>query len=156
VRVHRLGCRGFTLVELIAAITIVAILAAVTLPRMTAATPYAARGYADGIAASLRQARAVALASGCDVQFTINALGYRALQHSAAGTHCAPAGAWVTPVQRGSGGELSERQPAGVALAAARVIVFTAPTGNLAGPPVNIDVAPHRITVDSSGLVQGP
>jgi MSHA pilin protein MshC len=156
VRGHQSVCRGFSLIELLASITIVAILAAVTLPGMTAATPYAARGYADGIAASLRQARAVALASGCDVQFTINALGYRALQHAAAGTHCASAGAWTTPVQRGSGGELSERQPAGVVLAAARVVVFTATTGSLAGPPVNIDVAPHRITVDSSGLVQGP
>ena len=93
-RVHFNDRRGFTLIELIASITIVAILAAVTLPRMTTAQPFTERGYADGIAASLRQSRAVALASGCDVQFTINAAGYRAFQHAAAGTHCAPAGAW--------------------------------------------------------------
>jgi len=153
--VHRQDCRGFTLIELIASITIVAILAAVTLPRLTAATPYAERGYADGIAASLRQSRSVALASGCDVQFTINALGYSAFQRAAAGTHCAAAGAWTTPVQRGAGGALNERQPAGVVLAANRVIVFR-DTGSLAGPAVNITVGPHVITVDASGLVQGP
>jgi len=75
-----MNCRGFTLIELIASITIIAILAAVALPRMTAATPFAERGYADGIAASLRQSRAVALASGCAVQFTIDAAGYRAFK----------------------------------------------------------------------------
>ena len=85
-------CRGFTLVEVIASITIIAVLAAVALPRVTAATPFAERGYADGIAASLRLARAVAIASGCDVQFTIDAAGYRALQRAAAGTHCARRG----------------------------------------------------------------
>jgi len=132
-----------------------AILAAVTLPRMTAAQPYAERGYADGIAASLRQSRAVALASGCDVQFTITAAGYSAFQHAAAGTHCAAAGAWTTPVQRGPGGALNELQPARVVLAANRVVVFTA-SGNIVGGSVNINVGPHLITVDTSGLVQGP
>jgi len=113
---HKCG-RGFTLIELIASITIIAILAAVALPRMTAATPFAERGYADGIAASLRQSRAVALASGCAVQFTIDAAGYRAFQHAASGTHCAAAGAWSTPVKRGDGQSLIELQPAGVTLA---------------------------------------
>ncbi len=63
---HRKSSRGFTLIELIASITIIAILTAVALPRLTAVTPFAERGYADGIAASLRQSRSVALASGCD------------------------------------------------------------------------------------------
>ena len=52
--------RGFTLVELIASITIVTILAAVALPRVTAANPFQARGYADTLATNLRKARAVA------------------------------------------------------------------------------------------------
>ena len=73
------GCRGFTLIELIASITIVAILATVALPRMPMAEPYLERGYADSLAASLRQARAVAVAIGCNVQFTVNAAGYTAI-----------------------------------------------------------------------------
>jgi MSHA pilin protein MshC len=155
VRVHRKSSRGFTLIELVASITIIAILAAVTLPRMAAATPFAERGYADGIAASLRQSRSVALASGCDVQFTITAAGYSAFQHAAAGTHCATAGAWTTPVLRGDGRTLSEFPPAQVVLAANRVLVFAA-DGSVSGGPVTINVGPHAITVDASGVVSGP
>lgn len=154
---HCKGSRGFTLIELIASITIIAILIAVALPRMTGAMgiPFAERGYADGIAASLRQARAVALASGCDVRFTITAAGYNAFQHAAAGTHCAPAGAWSTPVRRGDGQDLIELQPADVVLAANRQFVFAA-DGSVAGAPVTINVGPQAITVDASGAVQGP
>jgi prepilin-type N-terminal cleavage/methylation domain-containing protein len=156
VRVHCKGSRGFTLIELIASITIIAILAAVALPRLTVATPFVERGYADGIAASLRQARAVALASGCAVQFTITAAGYNAFQRApGANNHCAPAGAWSTPVRRGDGQDLTQLQPADVTLGANRQFVFAA-DGSVAGGPVSIDIGPQAITIDSSGLVQGP
>lgn len=140
--------RGFTLIELIAVITIIAILAAVSLPKLTAATPFVERGYADNIAAHLRQARAVALASGCDLQFTIDAIGFRALQRAAAGTHCATAGGWVTS-------RFDVPQPTGVVLATNRQFVFAA-DGSVAGAPVNITVGPQVLTVDASGVVQGP
>jgi MSHA pilin protein MshC len=155
VRVPCKDCRGFTLIELVASITIIAILAAVTYPNLTAAQPFAERGYADGIAASLRQSRAVALASGCDVQFTITAAGYSAFQHAAgANNHCAAAGAWTTPVQRGDGRTLMESQPAGVVLAANRLLVF-ASDGSV-GAAVSINVGLQTIAVDASGTVQGP
>ncbi len=147
---------GFTLIELIASITIVAILAAVALPRLTAATPFAERGYADGIVASLRQSRAVALASGCAVQFTVDAAGYRAFQRAAgANNHCAAAGAWSTPVRRGDGQNLIELQPAGVTLAANRQFVIAA-DGSVAAGPLTINVGPQAITIDASGVVSGP
>jgi MSHA pilin protein MshC len=153
---HR-KCRGFTLIEVIASVTIIAILATVMLPRITVATPYTQRGYADGIAASLRQSRAVAQASGCDVQFTIDGVGYRALQHaSGANNHCVAAGAWSTPVRRGDGQNLLELQPADVVLAANRQFVFAATDGSVAGGPITITVAPHVITIDASGAVSGP
>ena len=154
-RTHRKDCRGFTLIELVASITIIAILAAVTLPHLTDVQPFAERGYADGLAASLRQARAVARTSGCDVQFTISGAGYSAFQHAAAGTHCAAAGGWTTPVQRGSGASLNELQPAGVALAANRQFVYTS-DGRVPAGPVTINIGAQTITVDSSGVVQGP
>jgi prepilin-type N-terminal cleavage/methylation domain-containing protein len=159
VRAHRRDRHGFTLIEIIASITIMSILAAVTLPRMVAAQPFSERGYADGIAASLRQSRAVALASGCDVQFNIDATGYRAFQRvpatSAGVTTCAASGAWTTPVQRGNGQSLLELQPSGVTLAVNRQFVFAA-DGTVAGAPVNITLGPQVITVDASGVVQGP
>src|SRR5262245_4345933 len=122
---------------------------------MTAATPFAERGYADGVAASLRLARSVALASNCDVQFTFVAAGYRAFQRVAgAGSPGASAGAWSTPVRRGDQ-TLFELQPSGVTLAANRQFVF-APDGSVAAGPVSINLGPQAITIDSSGLVQGP
>jgi prepilin-type N-terminal cleavage/methylation domain-containing protein len=148
--------RGFTLIELIASITIIAILAAVALPRVTAARPFAERGYADGVAASLRQSRAVAIASGCAVQFSIDAAGYRAMQRAAAApNHCAAAGAFPTPVRRGDGGNLEANQPADVVLAANVQLVF-APDGSVAGGPYAIDVGPQAVVVDASGVVTGP
>jgi MSHA pilin protein MshC len=154
VRVHRRDCRGFTLIELIASITIVAILAAIALPRMSAATPFSQRGYADAIAASLRQARAVALASGCAVRFTVDGAGYRAFQRAAAGTHCAAAGAWVTPVRRGDGENVAGATPAGVVFPLNRQVVFAA--DGTVGANVTINIGPQAIVVDASGMVQGP
>jgi len=146
---------GFTLIELIASITIIAIIAAVTLPNVTAALPFEERGYADGVAASLRQARAVAVASGCSVQFTINAAGYSAMQRAASGTHCAGAGGFVTPVLRGDGDSLQANRPTGVTLAANRQFVF-APDGRVAGGPYSIGLGQLTVTVAVSGVVSGP
>jgi MSHA pilin protein MshC len=158
VRVLSRTCRGFTLIELIATITIIAIIAVVALPRVTAANPFLERGYADGVAAALRQARTVALASGCDVRFTIDDAGYRAQQRGLDGTnnHCLAAGPWVTDVRRGDGASLSALRPAGVALAAARQFVFGAADGGVAGGPIDIGIGTSALTVGASGVVQGP
>jgi MSHA pilin protein MshC len=157
VRVLSRTCRGFTLIELITTITIIAIIAAVALPRMTAADPFLERGYADGVAAALRQVRTVALASGCEVRFTIDGAGYRAQQRGldGANNHCLAAGPWVTDVRRGDGASLSATRPAGVALAANRQFVFGA-DGGVAGGPIDIDIGTSVLNVSASGVVQGP
>lgn len=138
------GDRGFTLIELIAAITIIAILAAVVLPGPTAVNPFVERGYADTVAARLRQARTVALASGCDVQFSIDGTGYRALQRAASGTHCATAGAFVTAVY-------DEPQPNG-ASASTHTVIFSGADGTTGGA-VAISIGAKTVTVDASGMV---
>jgi prepilin-type N-terminal cleavage/methylation domain-containing protein len=149
---HR-ASHGFTLIELIATITIMAIIAAVGLPRLTVATPFMERGYIDTLAASLRQARAVAIASGCDVQFTVNGTGYSAYQRApGASNDCAKAGGFVTAVRRGDGDVLAASMPAGVALTVNRQFTFTS-DGSVAGGPYNIDVGPHALVVEPSGLV---
>ena len=142
--------RGFTVIELIATITIVAILAAVAFPHVTAANflPMQERGYSDAVAAGLRQARAVAIASSCAVQFTIDADGYRALQRGAVAGRCAAAGAFVTPV-------LSGYPPAGVLPAANRQFEFST-NGTLPGGTVAINIGYQGLTLDASGMVQGP
>jgi prepilin-type N-terminal cleavage/methylation domain-containing protein len=142
--------RGFTLIELIAVIVIIAILAAVSLPSVTAANPFADRGYADVVAANLRRARAVALTTGCDVQFTINGTGYSALQRGPGpNNHCAPAGVWATPVFSGP-------EPSQVVLGANRQFIFDGDDGRVAGAPFIIDIGARQLTVDVAGLVTGP
>ncbi len=143
------AARGFTLIELIAVITNIAILAVVALPGVTTANPFADRGYADAVAANLRRARAVALATGCDVQFTINGTGHTARQRAVAGTHCAAAGGFVTTL-------FSAPEPSGVVLGANRVLVFDGQQGTVAGAPVAIDIGGRQLSVESSGVVVGP
>jgi prepilin-type N-terminal cleavage/methylation domain-containing protein len=138
--------RGFTLVELIATVTIISILAAIALPRVIAANPFQARGYGDEVAANLRKARAVAIATDCDVQFTIDDDGYRALQRAAAGGHCASAGGFSTPVLQGA-------EPADVTLTAARQFTFAHGTGAI-GAAVTIDLGYRTVTLEASGILR--
>jgi MSHA pilin protein MshC len=140
--------RGFTLIELLASITIVAIIAAVTFPNVIAANPFAERGYADAVAANLRRARDVAIATGCDVRFSIDNTGYNAMQRAAAGTHCAAAGAWARTL-------FTALQPRDAVLGAAQQVVFNGTDGR-AGVAATIDIGARQVSVEPSGLVSGP
>lgn len=146
---------GFTLVELVATLTIVGILAATAGPRLLSSQTFAARGYSDDVAAALRQARAVAMASGCPVRFLINTTGYTAMQRSSAGTHCSAAGAWSTPVLKGDGRPLAGWPPATANVLAASTLVFGS-DGSLATGAASIVIGPHVVAVDSGGWVQRP
>jgi MSHA pilin protein MshC len=140
--------RGFTLIELIATITIIAIVAAIALPSEIAANPFAERGYADEVAAQLRRARVLALATGCEVQFSVDAQGYTLMQRgTGANNHCASAGAWTTTITAGT-------QPSHVQLAAPRQVVFG--TSGTAGAAITIDLGSRQVSVATTGLVTGP
>ena len=144
---------GFTLVELVATLTIAGILAAAAGPRLLSSQPFAARGYSDDVAAALRQARAVAMASGCAVRFTIDTSGYTALQHAPSGTHCAASGGWNTPVLRGDGRRLAGWPPAAANVQSASTLVFGA-DGAVSTGAVSIVIGAHVVSVDAGGWVQ--
>jgi Tfp pilus assembly protein FimT len=135
-------------VELIAVLVIISILAAVSLPRFTAASPFSAKGYADHVAAALRQARAVAVASQCDVQFTINAAGFTVRQRAAgAANRCATGGGFTTTVASGTA-------PSDIPVVATQQLVFIGGAFGDIGGPASITVHNQTITLDRSGLVQ--
>ena len=153
-RIQPARLTGFTLVELIAALTIAAILAAMAAPHLLSSTAFAERGYADEVGMALRQGRAVAIASGCPVRFSIDTNCYAAMQPPVAGTHCAASGAWITPVLRGDGRALAGWPPSSANVAAADALVF-AIDGTLAtGVPVAIVIGTHNIAIDAGGWVQ--
>ncbi len=145
---------GFTLVELVTCIVIIGVLVAVTGPQFVSYQPFQERGYVDEIAASLRFAQRIAIATGCDVRFTEDAAGYKAMQRAAAGTTCSAAGPWTTIVSRADGTALSGTPPSGVASSPAVQIVFNSQGAISSGVPPAISVGPFSLTIDvGSGLV---
>ena len=147
--------RGFSLIELITCIVVLAMLAALAGPTFVDTQPFNQRGYADELAAALRYAEGVAVASGCNVQVTINLAGYAAMQRAAAaGNTCALAGAYTTQVMRADGSPLSGTPPTNANVSAAGAIVF-GPTGAVANPPPPaLVVGSFTLTVDqTSGFI---
>src|SRR5215211_6361494 len=132
-RLFRYG--GFTLVELAAVLVILGIVSAVAAPRLFNNAVFTERGYADDIAASLRYAQRIAIASECIVRFTVNAAGYSAAQPT---VQCNPATGWGTAVQSPDGRALANATPSGVAVNA--VVVDFDSAGALVNPvaPVNV------------------
>jgi len=140
-RLFRYG--GFTLVELVAVLVIIGIVAAVAAPRLFDNAVFTERGYADEIAASLRYARRIAIASDCNVRFTVNAAGYSAAQPT---VRCNTGGAWGVAVQSSDRRALANATPAGVAVGAA-VIEFR-PAGGLLNPAGPVNVGVFSVSVD--------
>lgn len=145
---------GFTLIELVTCIVILGVLVAVTGPRFLSYQPFQERGYIDEVAASMRYAQRVAVASACDVQFTVGVASYTAKQRSAAGGTCSAAGAWSTAVSRGDSTPLSGAAPAGVTMSPATQMIFSPQGAVSSGPPPALSVGAFTLSVDAgSGLV---
>jgi len=142
-RLFRYG--GFTLIELVAVLVIIGIVMAVVTPRFFNNAAFSERGYADEIAASLRYARRIAVASGCNVRFTVNAAGYSAAQPT---VRCNTAGAWGVAVLSPDRRALANVTPTGVAVGAA-VMEFRA-AGDLVIPVAALNVGAFSVTVAST------
>ena len=143
---------GYTLVELITVIVILGILAAMAGPRFFSERPFADRGYADELAAALRDAQKEAVASGCWVSVDVTSTGYQALQRPAA-SNCTSLGTWSTPVSRIDGSLLAGATANGVTVTGNTQFIFNG-AGTLEAAAANIQVGPFTVSVvPATGLV---
>jgi len=146
------------MIELVVVIVIVGILAAVAGPRFFDNRPFLERGYYEELAAALKYAQKLAVASGCSVRVSVTAGNYDARQQAAAGGSCNTAdNTWPTGVRLADGQLLSGTSPTGVSAAPAVTFTFD-PLGrtDLAADQV-INVGSYSLTVRAdSGFVQAP
>jgi len=143
---------GFTMVELVTSIVIIGILAAAIGPKFIGNHAFSERGYADEVAAALRYAQTVAVASGCGVAVTITASTYQAMQPSNAPPACS--GGWTRAVTRVDGGTLAGNAPSGVAFNQATQIIFDAQGHIASGTPPMLNDGGFTLSIDQiSGWV---
>lgn len=146
---------GFTLIELVTVIVLLGIVTAVAAPRFFDNRIFDERGYADELASSLRYSQRIAIASGCDVRFSITAAGYNAFQRNTFAT-CATASAWGQPVVRSDGVALAGIRPNGVVVApAAAVFQFNSDGQLTLNNPPPVTVGTFTLTIDpATGLAR--
>ena len=147
--------RGFTLIELVACLLILGVLAAVGGSEFLDTQPFDQRGYADEIAAALRYAQGVAVASQCNVSFRINTAGYSARQRApAAGNTCATVGAYSQAVVRSDGTPLAGTPPSDANITSGGTIIFGSSGQVTNGTPPTLTIGSIKVTVDpNSGFV---
>lgn len=98
--------RGLTLLEVVVVIVLLGVLAAVALPRITEGS-FRAAAFAEQVAAALRYAQRLAVASGCEIEVQVDAAAGRyAVRRRADGsdTRCGTTGPFTLDVPNPAGG----------------------------------------------------
>lgn len=100
------GANGFTLIEMITAVTIAAILASVAIPKLFNKNDYAVRAFFDDTLTALRYAQKLAVATGCNVQVSVSSNQYSLMRRgTSTSTACPSSGAYSLAVINPSTGE---------------------------------------------------
>jgi len=142
--------RGFTLIELVTVILLLGAVSVFALPRLMDRTGLDAAAFEQELKAAFRHARALASASGCEVQVRVTAGEYGVfLRADAAGQSCGSGGFTQAARQPVRGGAYQGTVPSGLTVGALTV-TFDG-LGRSSGG--SISVGPRTITVSSAGYV---
>jgi MSHA pilin protein MshC len=149
---------GYSIVELVLVMVIIAILGVAAGPRFFNNTTFDERSYLDELAASLRYAQKIAVASGCRVRAEITAGGYSLTQQAPQAGHCDPTdGSFPVPVLLSTGQSMSGTAPSGVAASPAVTLVYDALGRTNLVTNQALTVGPRTLVIQAeSGLVTTP
>lgn len=155
---RRNSSAGFTLLELLSIILILGIVSAVAVSRLNL-NPFRTAGFQQELVSAIRFAQKFAIASGCDVEVSINAatdsyaLNMRNDVNTGVPASClsAVSATFNVPVRNPTGGNFARTAPAGTDISAGLTFVYNregVPSGTGA-----IVVGGQTITVAGNGYV---